>query len=144
MIYYVYSDGAYSRERKTGAWSYLIYTDKTFIAWESNKCDYIKTPTYAEDIAVGLACYELMTKHNLTKRDKVIIHSDSLSTITMMQRILKNEDVHINNILVKDSIDNIRKLSEITRIDFSKVRSHKSTLNPNICVDRMAKIFLRS
>ena len=70
MNYYVYTDGARSVERGVGSWAYLIYTDTHFIEWNFNKTAYILSPTFAEDIAVGVACHSLL-KQGLTKEDKV-------------------------------------------------------------------------
>lgn len=144
MDYYVYADGAFSSERGVGSWSYLVFTDIRFLNWESGKSMFITSPTYAEDIAVGMACYYLLTKI-LTKKDRIIIHSDSLSTIKLITNVLdKNYNFKSNDTLVQDAVESIKKLSEKTRVELCKVHSHKNTLNPNICVDRMAKYYLRS
>ena len=144
MNYYVYTDGAYSTERGVGSWAYLIYTDKTFIEWNSNKTSFISSPTYAEDIAIGTACHSLIDR-GLTEKDKVIIHTDSLATLKLLTNIIDNGMEFTNkNILIDDAIKMLKCLNGITNIEFCKVRGHRNILNPNICVDRMAKYVLRS
>lgn len=144
MDYYVYTDGAYSKERELGAWSYMIFTDKSFVEWVSNKTKFIISPTYAEDVAVGMASHTLI-KRGLTKEDRVIIHSDSNATISLLTSVIENGIEYKNkNLLVQDSIRILQHLSEITNVQFCKVHAHKKSLNPNICVDRMAKFYLRS
>lgn len=144
MNYYVYTDGAYSTERGIGSWAYLIYTDKHFIEWNSNKTSFILSPTFAEDIAIGVACHSLIEK-GLTKDDKVIIYTDSLATVKLLSAILeKGIEFRSKDILIIDAIKNLKHLDSITNIEFCKVRGHKNIINPNICVDRMAKYDLRS
>lgn len=145
MNYYVYTDGAYSSERGVGSWSYLIYTDTHFIEWVSNKSVHIKKPTYAEDIAIGMASHTLIER-KLTKNDKVIINTDSLSTLKLLDSILKcdNQWFGTSDVLVQDCIDNLIKLNKMTNIELYKVHGHRNTLSPNTCVDRMAKYALRS
>lgn len=145
MKYYVYCDGAYSTERGVGAWSFLIFTDVRYIYWNSNKSRFITTPTYAEDVAMGMACHYLATHAVVNENDVVMIFSDSLSTIQLMNNLLtRNKEFKFNDQLVADSINNIKELNELCHVEFVKVHSHRAKLNPNICVDRMAKYYLRS
>lgn len=144
MNYYVYTDGAYSTERGIGSWAYLIYTDKNFIEWNSNKTSFISSPTYAEDIAIGVACHSLIDR-GLTMEDKVILYTDSLATVKLLSNIIeKGIEFKSKDILIIDAIKNLQHLNEITNIEFCKVHGHRNVLNPNICVDRMAKYVLRS
>jgi ribonuclease HI len=144
MNYYVYTDGARSVERGVGSWAYLIYTDTHFIEWNFNKTVYISSPTFAEDIAVGVACHSLL-KQGLTKEDKVFFYSDSLATIKLLSSILDNNIEYTNkDVLIEDAVNMLRTLHEQTNIEFCKAHAHRNVLNPNICVDRMAKYVLRS
>lgn len=144
MRYYVYTDGAYSSERGVGSWSYLIYTDTNFIEWVSNKSVHIKKPTYAEDIAIGIASHTLIDM-KLTKDDTVIINTDSLSTLKLLESIIGGStSFGTSDIIVQDCIKNFMKLNEITNVELLKTHAHRNSLNPNTCVDRMAKYALRS
>ncbi len=144
MNYHVYTDGAYSVERGVGSWAYLIYTDTNFIEWVSNKTKHIASPTYAEDIAIGVASHSLL-KLGLTKEDNVYFYTDSLATIELIERYITSNRKYVNkNILVQDAIRTVQELSELTNVEMCKVLAHKNSLNPNICVDRMAKYALRS
>lgn len=144
MNYHVYTDGAYSIERGIGSWAYLIYTDTNFIEWNSNKTSFIESPTFAEDIAIGVACHSLIER-GLTKEDKVVIYSDSLATIKLLSSILESGIKYRNkDVLIEDAVRNMQQLQKLTNIELCKVHAHKNVLNPNICVDRMAKFVLRS
>lgn len=144
MRYYVYTDGAYSSERGVGSWSYLIYTDTNFIEWVSNKSVHIKKPTYAEDIAIGIASHTLIDM-KLTKDDTVIINTDSLSTLKLLESIAGGStSFGTSDIIVQDCIKNFMKLNEVTNVELLKTHAHRNSLNPNTCVDRMAKYALRS
>lgn len=144
MRYYVYTDGAYSSERGVGAWSYLIYTDTSFIEWVSNKSVHIKKPTHAEDIAIGIASHTLI-EMKLTKEDTVVINTDSLSTIKLLESVLGGSNwFGTSDIIVQDCIKNVMKLGEMTNIELIKIHGHRNKLSPNTCVDRMAKYALRS
>lgn len=144
MNYYVYTDGARSIERGVGSWAYLIFTDTSFIEWNFNKTKYIESPTYAEDVAIGTACNSLIGM-GLTKEDTVIIHTDSLATIKHMNYLMEKDWDYIHeSILIEDAIKNLKELYKVTNVEFCKVHAHKNALNPNICVDRMAKYALRS
>lgn len=143
MDYYVYADGSYSTERRMGSWSYMIYTDIRYLDWMYNRSVFIASPTFAEDIAIGLACYNMLGRI-LTKKDRVIIHTDSMSSIEFFTGILNGEPYYVNNTLVNDAVKNVKLLAEKTNVEFFKVRGHKNKLSPNICVDRMARYCLRS
>ena len=144
MRFTVYVDAAHSAERGVGAWSFLIYTDLRYIDWMGNKSKFLNSPTCAEDIAIGLACRYLMDNITLDKTDIVTICSDSLSSIRIMSDIMdgKRKETH-SNILIEDSFKAIKELSEKCNVAFMKVRGHKPVLNPNICVDRLSKCYLR-
>jgi ribonuclease HI len=145
MRYYVYCDGAYSVERGVGAWSFLIFTNVRYIFWGSNKTRFITTPTYAEDVAMGMACHWLANNSVLMKNDIITIYSDSLATIDFMKSIIDSgKSFKFNDKLVDDAIQNIRKLSTMCTVEFIKVHGHRKKLSPNKCVDRHAKHFLRS
>lgn len=144
MNYYVYTDGAYSVERGVGSWAYLIYTDTHFIEWNSNKTSYISSPTFAEDLAIGVASHSLL-KLGLTKEDKVFFYSDSLATIKLLSSVLDSNSKYTNkDVLVEDAVNILQSLGKQTNIEFCKAHAHRNVLNPNICVDRMAKYVLRS
>lgn len=144
MRFTVYVDAAHSAERGVGAWSFLIYTDLRYVNWMGNKSVFLNSPTCAEDIAIGLACRYLIDTMALDKTDTVTICSDSLSSIKIMSDILdgRRSCTH-RNILIEDAFKSIKELSEKCSVAFMKVRSHKPVLNPNICVDRLAKCYLR-
>lgn len=144
MQYIIYTDGAYSTERRVGAWSFLIYTEDKFLTWLSGRSVSIKSPTFAEDIAVGLACHYLYTHCNLTDEDEIIIYSDSLSTINLFNGVMsgKRKAKH-KDILVADSIQNVLDVRNKCDITFVKVHGHKNSLSPNTCVNRMANYYMK-
>lgn len=144
MQYIIYTDGAYSTERRVGAWSFLIYTNTTFLTWLSGKSTSIKSPTFAEDIAVGLACNYLYTHRELTEEDSILVYSDSLSTINLFNGVLcgKRKTKH-KDILVSDSIKSVLNVAEKCKITFVKVHGHKNSLSPNTCVNRMANLHIK-
>jgi ribonuclease HI len=144
MDYYVYTDGAYSTERGIGAWSFLIFTDRRFIMWKSNKSEHISSALFAEDIAIGLACYFMNTMH-LDKKDRVFIYSDSLGAVELFSKITSNTQPRRHrNKLVQDAVDNYTSLANKTKVSAIKVSAHKKILTPNTCTDRLAKYHLRS
>ena len=131
MDYYVYTDGAYSTERGIGAWSFLIFTDRRFIMWKSNKSEHISSALFAEDIAIGLACY--------------FMNSDSLGAVELFSKITNNvQPRRHRNKLVQDAVDNYTTLASNTKVSTIKVSAHKKILTPNTCTDRLAKYHLRS
>lgn len=144
MQYTIYTDGAYSTERRVGAWSFLIYTQDKFLTWLSGRSFNIKSPTFAEDVAVGLACHYLYTHETLTEEDTIVIHSDSLSTINLFNGVMtgKRKAKH-KDVLVSDSIQNVLAVAEKCKITFVKVHGHKNSLSPNTCVNRMANLYIK-
>ena len=144
MQYTIYTDGAYSTERKVGAWSFLIYTPEKYLTWLSGRSVSIKSPTFAEDIAVGLACHYLYTHEELTSEDSIVIHSDSLSTINLFNGVLsgKRKPKH-KDVLVSDSIQNVLDVNAKCKVTFVKVHGHKNSLSPNTCVNRMANLYIK-
>ncbi len=144
MRFTVYVDASHSTERKTGAWSFLIYTDLRYVDWVGNKSRFLDSPTCAEDVAIGLACRYLLDNITLDKTDTVTICTDSLSSIKIMSDIIEGRrgELH-SNILIEDAFKSIKELSEKCNVAFMKVRGHKPILNPNVCVDRLSKCYLR-
>ena len=144
MQYTIYTDGAYSTERRVGAWSFLIFTYDKYLTWLSGKSESIKSPTFAEDVALGLACNYLYTHVDFNPEDNVVIYSDSLSTINLFNGVLsgRRKPKH-KDILVADSIQNVLNLSTKCKITFVKVHGHKNSLSPNTCVNRMANLYIK-
>lgn len=144
MKYIVYTDGAYSQDKKLGGCSYLIITDTDYISSNSTTLMQIDNPTNAETVAVGLAASYLLNKIGVTSEDEVEFHIDCLSTVTFCTKnAMATGKVFSNNQKVIQSIKTVRKLASTCKITFEKVRGHKSSINPNTVVDRLAKLAIR-
>ena len=143
MDYHIYTDGAYSQQSGNGAWAYIILTDTRYINSDSGKSKYIKAPAIAEDIAIGMACYYLLSFCSLKENDNVFIYTDSLVTLEFVNESLDSRP-RTNNKLVLDAVKNIKKVNESCNLTISKVKAHKSKLSLNIVVDRFVKLALRS
>ena len=89
MDYHIYTDGAYSQQSGNGAWAYIILTDTRYINSDSGKSKYIKAPAIAEDIAIGMACYYLLSFCNiLPHKLALILPPTALATIDAVLLII--------------------------------------------------------
>lgn len=144
MRYIVYTDGASSHESKTAGCSYLILTDKTYIISDSVKLDGSFNPTHAETISVGLAAAYFLDSVELTPKDVIEFNIDCASTIDFYKSYIGNNDkIRSNKKAVVNSVQVVRDLNNRCTIRFQKVRGHKSVINPNTFVDRLAKLAIR-
>lgn len=144
MKYIVYTDGAYSQDKSLGGSSYLIITDTEYISSNSTTLMQIGNPTNAETVAVGSAASYLLNEVKVTSEDVVEFHIDCLSTVTFCNKNARaSGKVFSNNQKVIASIKIIRKLAKTCEVTFEKVRGHKSVMNPNTVVDRLAKLAIR-
>ena len=82
--------------------------------------------------------------NSFTGEDVVEFHIDCLSTVTFCNKNARaSGKVFSNNQKVIASIKIIRKLAKTCEVTFEKVRGHKSVMNPNTVVDRLAKLAIR-
>lgn len=146
MRYIVYTDGAGDNEQNKAACSYLVYTNNTFISKDYKSINGISNPTHAETIAVGLVAGFLAENLDLKKTDLVEFNVDCVSTIEFcIKYAIENpeESIPSREKLVVISIQLLRKLNELCKVKIYKVRGHKSIINPNSYVDRLAKLGVR-
>lgn len=145
MRYIVYTDGAFSQDVNIGGASFLIITETDFIGADSITLKAINSPTNTETVAIGLAAKCLLKSVHINEDDIIEFHTDSQFTMDFYLKHLKPgvTDFYSRNSRVIESIKRIRKLSRIATVEFEKVKAHKDKLNPNMVVDRLAKIAIR-
>ncbi len=141
MRYIVYTDGACSVDKNIGGCAYLILADTDFISMESIPIPGVANPTHAETIAIGLAAAYFIDSGDLSKDDVIEFNVDCQGAITFCKKYYNNVDNVRSNIKqIRASIKILRKLAGLCSIEFKWVRGHKGYSNPNMCVDRLAKL----
>lgn len=144
MIYTVYTDAAASAEKKRSGCAYVIFTDKQFVVADSVRVDLTYKPTHAEIIAIGLAAAKFIDKINVKPGDVVQINSDCMFAVDLCRQLMDNDaPVHIKSPAVKNSIQVLRQLYQKCNVTIHKVHGHKDVVNPNMFVDRLAKLPIR-
>lgn len=144
MRYIVYTDGAGSTEKNVAGCSYLILTETDYINSESVQLSGIDNPTHAETISVGLAAAYFIDNIKLSKDDIIEFNIDCASAINFYNRYAyKDGKVKSNVKSIINSVFIVKQLVSKCTVRFQKVRGHKSTINPNTYVDRLAKLAIR-
>lgn len=144
MRYIVYSDGASSLEKNMIGCGFLILTESNYIASDNVKIKGQSNPTQAETIGVGLAAAYMIDNLSLTESDVVEFFVDCAPTIDFVKKYVDNNDkVFSNNKQVVASVNIVRKLAKVCKVELTKVRGHKVQMNPNKFVDRLAKLSIR-
>lgn len=144
MRYLVYTDAAASTQKRISGCAYVIFTDKMYITSESVKVSATYNPTHAEVVSIGLAAAYIVDNMKVDQGDTVTIFSDCLSAIDFCKAHLDSGgSVASPSKVVRNSILVLRQLSEMCKVNFQKVHGHKDAVNPNMFVDRLAKLPLR-
>ena len=146
MKYVVYTDGAGDKANDSIGCAYLIITDTTYIDSSYFNIKGMSNPTQAETIAVGLAAGWIVENLKLTKEDSVEFYIDCASTIEYCNKFaVKNQVKNFKNKIqhVKLAIELLQQLVEITEVELHKIKAHKSRVNPNSYMDRLAKLAIR-
>lgn len=144
MRYTVYTDGAGSAEKNVAGCSYLILTETDYINSESIRLKGVANPTHAETISVGLAAAYFIDNVELNPDDVVEFNVDCASTIDFYNKYISTTGkVRTNVKAIVNSVFVARQLMTKCNVKFQKVRGHKSVINPNTYVDRLAKLAIR-
>ena len=144
MRYTVYTDGAGSIEKNVAGCSYLILTETKYIISDSISLKGVTNPTHAETISVGLAAAYFIDNINLEPDDVIEFNVDCASTIEFYNKyIMTTGKVRTNVKAIVNSVFIVRQLVSKCNVKFQKVRGHKSVINPNTYVDRLAKLAIR-
>lgn len=145
MIYTVYTDGSGSDINNVIGLAYIILTDCTYVSHGYSTVKGIDNPTFAETIAVGVAATTLLENKDIKEDDEIVFMIDCASTIEFCKDLcITNTTKPVSGIaLVKASITVIRELCKKHKVTFQKVEAHKSVVNPNTFVDKLAKFCIR-
>lgn len=144
MKYLIYTDAAASAQKHASGCSYIILTDKMYITSESVMVTSTSNPTHAEVVSIGLAAAYIVDNIDVSQDDLVIIYSDCLSAVQFCREyIATTGGINCSARVVQNSIVVLRKLNSMCRVVLQKVHGHKDVLNPNMIVDRLAKLPLR-
>ena len=144
MRYIVYTDGSGSNEKNVAGCSCLILTETSYVNSESVSIKGVSNPTHAETISVGLAAAYFIDNVDLKPDDTIEFNIDCVSTIEFYNRWAKtNKKVRSNVVPIINSVFIVRKLTQKCNVVFQKVKGHKSSINPNTYVDRLAKLAIR-
>lgn len=141
MRYTVYTDGASSSDRGIGGCAYLILSPTDYIIMDSIPIPGVANPTHAETIAIGLAAAYFIDSIKLSRDDIIEFNVDCQGAITFCKEYIGNDNNIRSNVKqIRASIKILRNLSDKCRVEFNWVRGHKGYKNPNMCVDRLAKL----
>lgn len=143
--YRVYTDGSVD-ETQTGSGSaFVAFTNKSFL---SNGYHYYtgSNSAHAETLAIGLACDSILDNEELTltKEDTVVFYVDCMSALNYMKAQLASNNPVNGKPVLRNAVNKLRQLNEITTVSLRKTKAHKSVFDSNIYVDALAKYAARS
>lgn len=138
MEYTVYTDGSCRSDRKKAASSYVIRTNDLYIHSDVHSF----TTVYileAELSAISSAVTYLVKNKRLNKGDVVTVCVDSIEAIKHCKDVMNNVWTRSTSVSRELTVSlNKFKLTGAT-IRFKKVHAHKTVMNSNKFVDRLAK-----
>ncbi len=146
MRYNVYTDGACTKQKGISGCAYIILTNDTYVSSHKQVLTGVTNPTQAETIGIGLAAKHMLRDIPLTKEDIVEFNTDCFSSIKFCREFVfqkPKSTVRSKVAEVRIAMEDVRQLSKVCTVRFSKVKGHKDSMNPNTFVDRLCKIAIR-